>query len=105
MPNPRLASRYAKSLLDLSIEKDQLEQVFADMQWLNAVCKSNRDFVNMLRSPIINADTKKKILETITGGHISAMTTMFNQLLVSKDRKSTRLNSSHEWISRMPSSA
>lgn len=87
MPNPRLASRYAKSLLDLSIEKDQLEQVFADMQWLNAVCKSNRDFVNMLRSPIINADTKKKILETITGGHISAMTTMFNQLLVSKSRE------------------
>ena len=25
--------------------------------------------------------------------------------LVQKDRKSTRLNSSHEWISRMPSSA
>ena len=25
--------------------------------------------------------------------------------LVSADRKSTRLNSSHEWISRMPSSA
>ena len=24
---------------------------------------------------------------------------------VDKDRKSTRLNSSHEWISRMPSSA
>ena len=26
-------------------------------------------------------------------------------LLVVLDRKSTRLNSSHEWISRMPSSA
>ena len=25
--------------------------------------------------------------------------------LVQQDRKSTRLNSSHEWISRMPSSA
>ena len=25
--------------------------------------------------------------------------------LIKKDRKSTRLNSSHEWISRMPSSA
>ena len=25
--------------------------------------------------------------------------------VVSQDRKSTRLNSSHEWISRMPSSA
>ena len=27
------------------------------------------------------------------------------ELLLKKDRKSTRLNSSHEWISRMPSSA
>lgn len=87
MPNPRLASRYAKSVLDLSIEKGQLEQVFADMQWLNAVCKSNRDFVNMLRSPIINTDTKKKIIESITGGHISEMTTLFNRLLVSKSRE------------------
>ena len=62
MPNPRLATRYAKSLIDLAIEKGQLEKVFADMQWLQAVCKSNRDFVNLLRSPIIKGDTKKKIL-------------------------------------------
>ena len=27
------------------------------------------------------------------------------EIKVHKDRKSTRLNSSHEWISRMPSSA
>ena len=29
----------------------------------------------------------------------------FEDELTRKDRKSTRLNSSHEWISRMPSSA
>ena len=28
-----------------------------------------------------------------------------SEIKVNKDRKSTRLNSSHEWISRMPSSA
>ena len=28
-----------------------------------------------------------------------------NQFVVKTDRKSTRLNSSHEWISRMPSSS
>ena len=28
-----------------------------------------------------------------------------NRMVQAKDRKSTRLNSSHEWISRMPSSA
>jgi F-type H+-transporting ATPase subunit delta len=88
MPNPRLASRYAKSLLDLAIEKDQLEKVYADMQWLQGVCKSNRDFVNLLRSPIINADTKKKILEAVTKGKLGEMTTAFNRLLITKGRES-----------------
>ena len=43
-----------------------------------------------------------------TGGVMIALTRM-NQILsvdfANRDRKSTRLNSSHEWISRMPSSA
>jgi F-type H+-transporting ATPase subunit delta len=88
MPNPRLASRYAKSLLDLAVEKNQLEEVFADMQWLSKVCKSNRDFVNLLRSPVIKGDTKKKIMEAITGGRISEMTAAFNRLLITKGRES-----------------
>lgn len=88
MPNPRLASRYAKSLIDLAIEKGQLENVFADMQWLQAVCKSNRDFVNLLRSPIVKADTKKKIIEAVTAGKISQLTAAFSTLLTSKGRES-----------------
>lgn len=87
MQNPRLASRYAKSLLDLAIEKSQLEQVYADMQWLQAVCKSNRDFVNLLRSPIIKNDAKRKILEAVTAGKISELTSGFNRLLVIKNRE------------------
>lgn len=88
MPNPRLATRYAKSLIDLAIERGELEQVYADMQWINAVCKSNKDFVNLLRSPIITSDTKKKILEAVTTGNISEMTAGFNRLLITKGRES-----------------
>jgi F-type H+-transporting ATPase subunit delta len=88
MPNPRLASRYAKSLLDLAVEKGQLEEVFADMQWLQAVCKSNPDFVNLLRSPVIAASTKKKIVDAVTTGKIGVMTSGFNSLLITKHRES-----------------
>jgi F-type H+-transporting ATPase subunit delta len=87
MPNPRLAYRYAKSLLDLAIEKDMVESIYTDMQWLNAVCKSNRDFVNVLKSPVINVDLKKKVIEAVTDGNISATTTLFNKLLVTKGRE------------------
>jgi len=88
MPNPRLASRYAKSLMDLSMERNQLEPVFADMKWLNDVCKSNRDFVNVLRSPVIKADIKKKIIAAVTGGRINEMTSGFVNLLITKGRES-----------------
>ena len=88
MPNPRLASRYAKSLIDLAIEKGQLEEVYADMSLLQQVCKSNSDFVNLLRSPIVKAETKRKIVDAITVGKVSVLTAAFNALLISKGRES-----------------
>ena len=54
MPNPRLASRYAKSLLDLAIEKGQLDTAYADMKYLHAVCAASAEFVNLLRSSTFN---------------------------------------------------
>ena len=41
----------------------------------------------------------------ILGANISSNTATLSTALGGADRKSTRLNSSHEWISRMPSSA
>jgi F-type H+-transporting ATPase subunit delta len=88
MPNPRLASRYAKALIQLAIERGELETVFADMQWLRSVCKSNPDFVNVLRSPIIKGDQKNKIITAVTTGRISELTASFNKLLINKTRES-----------------
>ncbi|MEP6682555.1 MAG: ATP synthase F1 subunit delta [Parafilimonas sp.] len=87
MPNPRLASRYAKSLIDLSIERNQLEVVYNDMQFLKQVCKSSPDFVNLLRSPIIRADKKQAIIDAITKDKTSALTDAFMKLLIAKGRE------------------
>lgn len=88
MPNPRLATRYAKSLIDLAIEKGQLEKIFDDMQWLQAVCKASREFVNVLKSPVIKADKKEKIVEAVTKGHVGEITTAFIRLMIRKSRES-----------------
>lgn len=87
MPNPRLATRYAKSLIDLSIEKGQVDQVYADILWLHSVCKSNRDFVNMLKSPVISGDKKIRIVDAVAGGKFSTLTSAFNTLLINKNRE------------------
>ncbi|MGI8583101.1 MAG: ATP synthase F1 subunit delta [Chitinophagaceae bacterium] len=88
MTNPRLAIRYAKSLLDLAQEKDQLEEVFADMTLLDHICKTSREFANILKSPIIKEDKKNQIIESVTAGKISLLTASFIKLLGNKSRES-----------------
>ena len=87
MSNTRLATRYAKSLLDLSKERNEVENVFADMQWLQSVCKSNRDFISMLRSPVIKSDTKGKIVKAVAQNNIGQLTDAFIHLLINKGRE------------------
>lgn len=88
MPNPRLATRYAKSLIDLAAEKGQLEVVYKDMQYLQAVCKGSPEFVNLLRSPIIKSDKKNAIITAVTKGKVDELTAAFNKLIVAKGRES-----------------
>jgi len=87
MLNPRLAGRYAKSLVDLAVERNELEQVYADMQYLQAVNKQSKDFVRLLKSPVIPIDKKSSALTAVTNGKISALTAAFNQLLINKNRE------------------
>jgi F-type H+-transporting ATPase subunit delta len=87
MPNPRLAGRYAKSLVDLAVERNELDTVFNDMLFLQRICKSNRDFINLLKSPIIQPDKKEKIFSAIAKDSLSEMTASFNKLLIAKGRE------------------
>ncbi len=86
-PNPRLDARYAKAILDLAIERNELENVYNDMLFLQQAFRDSRDLVSMLRSPIIKADKKGKVLDAIGAGRISAITTSFYKLLLAKERE------------------
>jgi F-type H+-transporting ATPase subunit delta len=87
MPSIRLANRYAKSLIDLAIEKNQLELIHTDILYLLAVCKASKEFVNVLKTPIITAEKKSKIINAVTQQHIGEMTHLFLQLLIKKHRE------------------
>ncbi len=87
MSNPRLAKRYAKSLIDLSVEMKQLEQVYNDIMLLKKISDSSREFVVMLKNPVIHAGKKIKIISAIAGSHISQITYAFINLLCRKNRE------------------
>jgi F-type H+-transporting ATPase subunit delta len=87
MLNPRLAGRYAKSLLTLAIERNQLETAYKDMEYLRSVSDVNREFVVVLKSPVINPEKKEAIIEAVTKGNISDLTSSFIKLLIRKGRE------------------
>jgi len=87
MNNPRLATRYAKSIIDLAVEQNQLDAVYNDMKFLLRICKSNPDFVAVLRSPIIKPLSKGKIIESVTKESVCVLTSAFIKLLVTKTRE------------------
>lgn len=87
MNNPRLASRYAKSLIDIATQYDKLEEVHNDVAYLKAVIDQSRDFVLMLESPIINPDKKYKVINSITKGNVSTITETFLKLICNKGRE------------------
>lgn len=70
------------------MEKNQLDAVHGDMLLLASIMRSNADVVALLRSPIIKADTKAKILGVVLDGKVSAITAGFIRLLTIKGRES-----------------
>lgn len=87
MLNPRLAGRYAKSLIDLAIERNQLEEVYNDILLLQSICRNSREFVTVLKSPVIAADKKNNVLDALTAGKVTDITAAFNRLLITKGRE------------------
>jgi len=82
-----VATRYAKSLLQLATEKGQLEKVYADMQLVESVCEENKEFRNFLTSPIIKTDKKVAVIKEVFAGKVDGITSGFLTILTQKRRE------------------
>ena len=87
MSASRIASRYSKSLLDLAIERNELSQVLADINYVREAVKV-RDFYLMIKSPIINPAKKKTIFQRLFTGKLTKTTESFFKIMIRKGRES-----------------
>ena len=88
MISSRITKRYAKSLIELSIERDQLMECYNDLVLVNKVCSENNDFILMLKSPIIGTDKKLAIIKSIFTNQLSKLTLSFIEIITKKKRES-----------------
>ena len=86
MGNIKISGRYAKSLLDLAVEKKAVEAVYQDAIFFLGLT-ALRDFFLMMKSPVIKSDKKIKIFEALLNDKINALTMAFFRIVIQKGRE------------------
>lgn len=86
MKGTKAASRYAQALLELAIEQNQLEQVYADMQTFAQAVAETKEFQVFLNNPVINSNKKKEVLATVFAD-FAELTALFIGLVTSNRRE------------------
>jgi len=86
MKGTKVAPRYAKALLELAIEQNQVEEIRVNMESLCATIDVSRDFQLLVHSPIIRWDTKIAVFRAVFSkwGDISMK---FIELIIKKRRE------------------
>ena len=87
MADLRVASRYIKSLIGLAVERGVLEEVHQDMQFFAKVCRENRGFSAMLKSPVIRHEKKRAVLQKIFSDKVGELTMTFIDIITRKNRE------------------
>lgn len=93
-----VASRYAKSLIDLAEEQKQVEKVKEDMDLFHETLKHSAELKAVLANPIISHQKKNAILEEVFGKRVSKVTIGFFKLMVNKGRGDVLFFTSQEYI-------
>jgi F-type H+-transporting ATPase subunit delta len=86
MKSTKVASRYAKSLLEIALEQKNVDSVLGDMKFLLQTDKETHDFELLIASPIISADKKIEIFEKIFD-QFEAVSMNFVKLIVTNGRE------------------
>lgn len=95
-----VATRYAKSLIDLAQEENALEAIRKDMELFTQTLRASHELQAVLANPIIAHIKKIKILEAIFAGKIHKVTDSFFKIMINKSRSEVLYATAREFINQ-----
>lgn len=94
----KVASRYAKSLIDLTTEQSDLDKIKGEVEQFIEVLRANTELQAVLRNPIIKQDKKLNILKGVFESKIDPLLITFFSLMVRKGRGGILPATANEFI-------
>lgn len=80
MSETRAALRYAKAVMELSLEKQKVQVIEGDMRSVLAVLEENKSLVDVLTSPVLKTTDKLSVLKEIFSSADSLTIELFGLL-------------------------
>ena len=93
-----VASRYAKSLIDLAQEQNLVAPIKTDMELFHHTLKANPELKAVLANPIVSHSKKIKILDEIFTGKVNAVSIAFFKLMINKSRGEVLYTTAEEYV-------
>ncbi len=87
MVNDKVASRYAKALLNIAKEFDSTKIVLDELENISGLLNTSKDFYLLTQSPVIRPSKKLAIFNEILKDKVSDLTFKFMELLIKKGRE------------------
>ena len=81
-----VASRYAEALFQVGEETDSTDKLYGELKAVVDIVKENKDFSNILRSPLVSKEEKKDLITKVFEGKLSQNMINFLKILADKDR-------------------
>jgi len=81
-----VASRYAKSFIDLAGEQNLVGEINNDMELFMRTLKANPQLKAVLANPIVSHTKKIKILDEVFSGKVNTLSIAFFKLMINKSR-------------------
>ena len=76
-----VASRYAEALFQVGEETDSTDKLYGELKAVVDIVKENKDFSNILRSPLVSKEEKKDLITKVFEGKLSLNMINFLKIL------------------------
>ena len=87
MPDSKIANRYATSLFENSLDKDNLETVYNDIYLFMDTFDKSKDLKVAIESPVIRTELKFSLIDEIFADKLSKDTLNFIHFIIDKKRE------------------
>ncbi|HBB29891.1 MAG TPA: hypothetical protein DC000_11745 [Clostridiales bacterium] len=81
-----ISTTYSTALFDVCVEENKVDEFMNEVGFINETLKNNDEFFEILKTPRININEKKKIIDNVFGDKVNKEIINFIKILIDKRR-------------------